>query len=270
MTAARHLAVVAAATAAVGDHTPPPLFRKRTRYDDRDVATCREVIRLSALVPFFEGLVARPTGRPLYGFTVEALLVGFLVAACDRRPLLFTEVSEVLHHRLTNKARASLGITRPRPYVAEPRADLADKQEALAEEENAVVQIERLFLRMLAPIDPSPLPKNRVVDPVVFRARTAKMTGAEQDRRQDLLDWACNRLLEATWLMLPKAVRDCWDGSLAQDAAYLKVFAAPPVNNPDGTPRWMSSDADAGWYIRTGTHKADGTEGLERSRFRRP
>lgn len=212
------------ASAAPPGHRPPPRFRTSTRYDDSDVLRVREIIGLSRLVPFFETRLARATGRRMEGLTVEAMLVAMLCAACDRRAM----------------------------HLAE------------REQNSAVKQVERLFHRMLAPIDPSPYPKNRVLDPTAFAKKIKPMPQHEQDRRFDLLNWVANRLLEATLLALPDKVRKAWNGSLVQDATYLKVWAQFNKKNPDGTLRWMSSDPDAGWYIRHGDHYSNGTQGRDK------
>lgn len=249
----------------------PPRFRKNTRYPDSDVRRVREVIRFSALVPFFEDRLRKRTGRRLEGMTIEAMLVAMLCAASDRRAMHFTEISEVLHHRLSDRMRDELGVTRPRPPVVPADAPRPVKDEALAANEAAVKQVRDLFHRMLAPIDPSPNPKNAVLDPTAFaqrtKARAERLPPEERGRRQALLDWTANRLLEATWLTLPRSVRKAWKGSLVQDATYLKCWAQPNKKNPDGTLRWISCDADAGWYIRTGDHYSDGTQGHDKIKY---
>ncbi len=243
------------------DYIRPPDFRHSARLPDTEVEQVRRVVALAAIVPGFERRLARTTGRHLEGITVEALLVAMLVAGCDRRAMHLTEFSDVMHHRLSDDARASLGITRPRPYLAPAHATPDQKDRARQEQSNAVKQVERLLHRMLEPLDPSPNPKNRVRDPDAHSKKIKHFDPEEQARRHALLDWTANRLLEATWLTLPRAVRRSWKGSLVQDATYLKAWAAPVKKNPDGTVRWVSSDPDAGWYIRTGDHRADGTEG---------
>ena len=248
-------------------YVEPPRFSTSTTYPDGDVRRVRQVIRYSGLVTFFEQRLSRRTGRHLEGLTIEAMLVGMLVAACDRRPMHLSEFSDVLHHRLSDRMRAELGVTRRRPPVAPADASRAAKDKALAQGEAADKQIRDLFHRMLAPIDPSPKPKNRVLDPTVFAAKVKKLPPEERGRRQALLDWTANRLLEATWLTLPRNVRNAWKGSLVQDATYLKCWAQPNKKNPDGTLRWMSSDPDAGWYIRTGDHYSDGSQGHDKIKY---
>lgn len=244
----------------------PPSFH-RGQYPDADVRRVQEVIRLSGLVPFFEHRLRRTTGRRMEGLTVEAMLVAMLCAGCDRRAMHLSEFTDVLHHRLSDRMRADLGVTRPRPYVASAHDSRQDKDRAIREQTNAVRQVERLFARMLAPIDPSPNPKNRVLDPAVFATKVKPLAPEEQARRQWLLDWAANQLLEATWLTLPERVRKAWKGSLVQDATYLKVWAQPTKRNADGTVRWVSCDPDAGWYRRDGDHYSDGTETLDKRKF---
>lgn len=68
--------------------------------------------------------------------------------------------------------------------------------------------------RLLAVVDPSPLPKGR------------RLTQAEQDlARRDLtperqavlyeqLGWLCNQIIHTSDLQLPREVRRCWDGTI--------------------------------------------------------
>lgn|GEM_PF-388380 len=248
------------------DHVLPPDM-DHGPVDDLQVRRAMEVITRSGLVPFWtsrltpvplvlpDGTKINKGGQPRTTLSVQGLLVGMLLVACDRKAMHFIEFTKMIHHRISPAMRTELGILRPAPPRLGDDAATAhrtNKNDVLREERNALKQVERLFHAMLAPIDPSPLPKNRVQTRKELLAKARPMT--EQDRldRQVLLDYVTGRLLEATWLMLPRGVRRAWKGSIGHDATFVATWARGTAKaSPDA-----STDPDASWYVRKGNHRA--------------
>lgn len=248
------------------DHVLPPDL-DHGQVDDAQVRRAMEVIARSALVPFWTCRLA-PTprvlpngtkvgkgGQPRTTLSVQGLLVGMLLVAVDRKAMYLTEFTKMIHHRISPVMRAELGVLREAPRRVGDDAATAsrpDKAAALREERNALKQVDRLFHAMLAPIDPSPLRKNVVQTKKELYNKALPLT--EQDRldRQLLLDWVTGRLLEATWLMLPRGVRRAWKGSIGHDATFVATWARGHATNSPNA----STDPDAAWYMRKGDHKA--------------
>ncbi len=76
---------------------------------------------------------------------------------------------------------------------------------------------------MIDPVDPSPLPKNRVLSKAELATLVKPLTGQEMADRQARLDMVTGRILEATWLMLPRRVRRAWKGSLGHEATFVST-----------------------------------------------
>lgn len=248
------------------DHVLPPDM-DHGPVDDAQVRRAMHVISRSGLVPFWtsrltpaplvlpDGTKVSKGGQPRTTLSVHGLLVAMLLVAVDRKAMHLTEFTKMLHHRISPAMRAELGITRAVPrrlHDDAATATRAEKDATLREERNALKQVERLFHAMLAPIDPSPLPKNRLLTRAELHAKARRLT--EQDRldRQFLLDWVTGRLLEATWLMLPRGVRRAWKGSIGHDATFVVTWARGTANASPNA----SADPDAAWYVRQGDHKA--------------
>ncbi|MBC7678663.1 MAG: hypothetical protein H7233_06710, partial [Pseudorhodobacter sp.] len=237
------------------DHTPVP---------DEQVERAREVIRRSALVPFWtsrltptprvlpDGTRQGKGGQPRTGVTVEGLLVAMLLVAIDRKAMHLGEFSAMLHHRISPAMRTELGILRPAPGLLADRASASTPRKTVSRAEtlNATRQITRLFHAMLAPVDPSPFPKNKAITKAELNKIVRPMTADERRDRQDLLDYVTGRILEATWLMLPRPVRRAWKGSVGQDATFVATWSrGRRTKGPDS-----ATDPDAGWYVRSGDH----------------
>jgi len=247
------------------DHVLPPDL-DHGPVDDAQVRRAMQVISRSGLVPFWtsrltptplvlpDGTKVNKGGQPRTGINVLGLLVAMLLVAVDRKPMFLTEFTKMLHHRISPAMRW-WSILRDAPQrLADDAATAspADKTAARREEHNALKQVDRLFHAMIAPVDPSPLPKNRIRTKAELHAKALPLT--EQDRldRQLLLDWVTGRLLEATWLMLPRGVRRAWKGSVGHDATFVATWAR---GHAKGSPN-ASTDPDASYYVRNGDHKA--------------
>ncbi len=239
-------------------YVPPPRFEKERDHAET-IRRVREVVRYSGLVPFFERRLKRTLGRPVAGLTVEGILVTILGTANERQPMLITEFVDFLYHRTSDCDRAAMGVTRKPPTVVEAHHPEWFKQRALVETENAESQFRKRLRAMLAPIDPSPHRPGKQLDRELFNVRELASSPAETAHRRMLLDWVCNRLLEATWLTLPKAVRRSWKGSLALDATFVGTWAqGRGTSNPK-----TSADPDAWWWRRDKDHHVPTTVGVD-------
>lgn len=233
---------------------------------DGQVERAIRVVRLTGLVPFFEdrlcpvpvrrpdGTVHSKGGRPRTAITVEALLVAMLLAAVEGKAMHVKTWSVLMHRRLSPAMRARLGVVREVPdsldgsASAAPHVKTDDRHDRLA----ARKQVERLFHALIAPIDPSPLPKNKVLTKAELEKVAKPLTAAQVAERQDLLDWVTGRILEATFLLLPRPVRRAWKGSVGHDATYVGTWARGRAKKS----KWASTDPDAGHYVRQGDHQA--------------
>lgn len=239
-----------------------------TRFSDRTVEQSIAFIRKTGIVEYVETLAAAQkakAGRPAL-ITFMALLVAMHLAVRDGRPLLLTELRNILHLRLSPVMQRLLDIN-PDP---QPNAG----PEAVKWDERTSATVRRAFHRLLSPIDPSVLPKNRERTWDEVQRLKKDLTVAEQNARAGALDWVCNQMLEAAYQQLPQQVRD---RAVAQGLGYcidgtvLPAFArGKGVNNVQA-----STDPDAGYYRRDGDHRdphdttEGGSSGAGDSRFKR-
>lgn len=106
-------------------------------------------------------------------------------------------------------------------------------------------QVARLYARLLAAMDTG----SRDTD-----GCPADPAGADEEDRL-VVDHVVGRLLEGTWLLLPRAVRRSWAGSIAHDGLYVPA-PGPDRHAPGGdgpVPGDRRDDAGgaatAGWYV---------------------
>ena len=119
----------------------------------------------------------------------------------------------------------------------------------------------------LSLMDHSDRPKDRRLDEDVYLAlfahRAAQRSDADRQEAYERLHWFINRLLEASFLMLPRKYRRAWNGSVSVDATVIPAFARPERRAPgkkrgrDRPVLRRSSDPDGAWYVRTGDHRDD-------------
>ena len=149
---------------------------------------------------------------------------------------MFTRISPVM--------RAELGLADP------PAEDDKNGWDALYR------CVRTRFHGFLDLVDPSPLPKNRRLDPDEFavredelRVKRALDDGVLGERRERLM-WVANQLIEASIGLLPRSVRRRWNGSVGVDMTLIEAFAHGEVKAKGGAVGLHSSDPDAGWYVR--------------------
>jgi hypothetical protein len=177
-----------------------------------------------------------PGGRPR-SLSVRALFVGLILTVESGKGLAFRLITNSLYHRLSQDMRDELGVgsapTTPEEYDA------------------AYQRVRRLFWRVVDLMDPSPLPKNRVLEKEELAARTRPMSDLQIAEAYRRLDLVTNWLLEASFGMLPRWVRRRWDGSVALDATPVEANAY----GTGAASGYASCDPQAAWYVREGDHR---------------
>jgi hypothetical protein len=238
----------------------PALRRRWSRFEDDDVRFAIRIVDTSGILERVDkwrhedrDRLGRHAGGAPQRFPERALLVAMLLAALDGAPLLATSFMDILWRRIATTMRAELDVEEP-PFEHDDRAWLA------------LYRCVRTRLHgLLAPIDPSPLPKNRRVDAATFdklverRRMEQSLTEEILAERRDRLAWVANTLLEASLAQMPRWMARQWTGSVALDATNVPAFARrdrrAEGKGPYAKRRLIkqSSDPDAGPYVRTGT-----------------
>ncbi len=223
--------------------------RTRLQYPDKAVEQARQFIATTGIAAFVDDAHTAAqvkTGRPSL-LTSRAVLVAMQLLVTHHRPLLLTEVRDVLFCGLSPAMARVLDV----PERPAPSSDSGNAAARWNHATSALVR--RAFHRMLAPIDPSVLPKNRIRTATEMEDLKKDLTTDEQYNRAIALDWVCNQLLEAAYRQLPQPVVDrhtAGNSAYCVDATPLPLFARG--TKLDGTV--MSSDPDGGWYARKGDH----------------
>lgn len=219
-----------------------------TRFSDRFVIDAMTFIERTGIVEFiderYQTQKAKP-GRPAL-VSPRALLVAMHLAVRDSRPLLMTELRDVLYLRLSYEMQRRLALKHdPKP---------TNTHEARLWDERTSAAVRRAFHRLIAPIDPSTLPKNKVRAWADIEPLKRQLSSQQQQELIGALDWVCNQLLEAAYHQLPEPVRHriqqgkpgyCIDGTV------IPLFArGKGIDNPIA-----SADPDGGFYVREGDHR---------------
>jgi hypothetical protein len=223
------------------------------------VARCRIVDQLAEWNRQERDRLERHAGGAPLRFPPHALLVAMVLAAVHGFPLLATEFVNMLFRRISPAMRTRLGVEEP------PDEDDDLRWKALYR------CVRYRFHSIFEPIDPSPLPKNRCVDPDTFdrmvdqRMATKQLNAGVLAERADRLAWVQNAFLETAWSMLPRTIRRHWKGNVAVDATPVPAFAQPDRRARGKGPRAKrkllrhSADPDAAPYVRTGPPSDLGT-----------
>ncbi len=229
-----------------------------TEFKDRTVEAAIAFIDKAGFVGFVDDAYAAmkvKKGRKAL-LSTRAVMVGMQLAVRDDRPLLLTEIRTILFSRISPRMQRILDIPDdPRP---------TGQVELRMWKERTAVLVRRAFHRMLAPIDPSVMPKNRIISADDALPLKKALSMEEQQARVVALDWVCNQIVEAAYLQLPQRVRDRHQAKTpgyAIDGTPLPLFAHG--RKLDGNV--LSTDADGGWYVREGDH-ADPNETPKGSR----
>ena len=216
--------------------------------DEETVAFAAALIDRSAVASHAEAALARRTGRPR-SLPARAVLAALLLLAADDRPLLLTQVTELLFRRLSPASRALLGVTGTAP----------DQRGFLA----AYRRVRYCFHLICSTGDPSGLPKNRCLTPQELSAASRPMTPEEATAARSRLEILINSLIEASVSVLHGAERAAFDGGTGLDATAVPLFSRGPsrrtglsASDPDAagtsarvttaTPRTIKGNAGPG------------------------
>lgn len=189
----------------------------------------------------------------------HAILVALWLVATTGGNLWMSNIRDVLFHKMNREARDYLGIVypdRPTHRHDQARNDKASEADRLWDEasERAVA---RTFARMLRTIDPSVLPKGRVMLYNELLQKARPLTLAQQQQFQDRLDWVSNRLLETAFKTLPRRIRRKYKGSACIDGTKMPLYSRRRSKHDP----YCSSDPDGGLHSREGNHgEPDATE----------
>jgi len=221
-----------------------------TTVDDETVDFAICVIERSEMATRLEDALATTTGRKR-SVSVLAVLVGLLVLAMDDRPLLLSSVTDVLHRRLSERARTRLSIT----------GTITDRRGFLARYRC----VRYCFHAICSVVDPSPLPKNRCLADDELAETSKEMTAAEIDAARGRLESLVNALIEASVSVLTDEERSAHDGAVGLDATPVPLFSRGASKR---TGR-CASDPDGAWYVRGGDHRDadDPSTGKTRTRI---
>jgi hypothetical protein len=217
--------------------------------DEETVAFAAALIDRSAAADQMEAALARPTGRRR-ALPVRAVLSALLCLALDDRPLLLTQVTELLFRRLSPASRALLSVT---GTATSQRAFLA-----------AYRRVRYCFHLICSAADPSPLPKNRCLTPAELTAASREMTPEQATAARTRLGILTNALIEASVSVLNATEQAAFDGATGLDATAVPLFSRGPSRRTG----LCASDPDGGWYVREGDHRdAEDHTGKRRTRI---
>lgn len=187
--------------------------------EDRAVAFACELVARAGVAEGLEQRLRRRTGRPRQ-IPVRALLVGLVLLGMEDRPLLLTELTEVLFRRLGADARARLGVRGEAPTRRSFRARYR--------------QVRYLFHAVCGSIHP--------------------VREADGDRNRGPLEAFCGALLEASFSVMRPDEREAWSGSVGLDATPVPLYS----KGPSKTTGRSASDPCGGWYVREGDRREEG------------
>ncbi|HEY1831107.1 MAG TPA: hypothetical protein VGG38_12780 [Acidimicrobiales bacterium] len=189
----------------------------------------------------------RGPGRPR-ALKVSDLLCALMLLARDDRPLHLSAATELLFCRLSEAARATLGI--------QGRAD--DHRSLLARYR----QVRYLFSAVSSVLDPSGLVKNRRINDDEFAERCTSISSEEAGLARARLEKFMGDVLRAS---VDEYCGGVPPGALAYglDATPVPLFSRGPSRRAG----LCASDPDGGWYVRDGDHRErEDHQGRPRSR----
>ena len=215
---------------------PVPAFSSVA--SEEAIAFCTAVIDSSGVAARTEALLAKKTGRPRQ-MKVRAMLVALLLLAIDDRPLHIKAATKLLFCQVPASWRDRLGIN----------GDATGQKAFLARYRQA----RYLFGLVLALVDPSEGPKDRVLPATELAARRKKLSEAEVASKRAALEKLLGDLVEASVKVCSAGELAGFDGSVGLDATPVPLWSRGPSVHR-GT---CASDPDGGWYVR----EADGRDG---------
>lgn len=222
---------------------------RRRVIDDDEVVRCLALIERSGVAEWLEEQIVaryRRPGRPRE-LSVAALLTALVLLASDDRALHLSGATEVLFARLSDQAKATLGVT----------GDAQDPHSFLARYR----QVRYLFHSVTSVLDPSGLAKNHRLS---VEALAQRCTTMSDDESRD----ARGRLESFMGAMLSASVAECTDEAPTTLAYGLDATAVPLFSRGPSTRSGLcATDPDGGWYVREGDHRErEDHKGRRRSR----
>jgi hypothetical protein len=210
--------------------------RRGTMIDDEEVAQCLALVQRSGVAEWLDGELRqrwRRPGRPRM-LSITALLCALLLLGLDDRALHLSAATEVLFCRLSEEAKARLGV----------RGNAHDQRCFRARYR----QVRYLFHALAAVLDPSGLVKNRRRDVGEFERRCRALSEDEERSARQRLECFMGQLLSASVDECPQP-RPAFAYGL--DATPVPLFSRGPSKRSG----LSASDPDGGWYVREGDHR---------------
>lgn len=180
----------------------------------------------------------RAGGRPPM-LDDRQILIMSVVLISEGTPLLVTEVAHAFQHRLTDNARARLGVQ----HLPRPKRPGWTRQVWYQ-------RTWRSLRRLIDTMDAWPAPRvslTREERVAVFADRNSLRTRNLLRRKMERSRWFTNAMLEMTLKAQPKEVSDAWRGHITVDQTSLR---APSQQGPWAkheqlrveVPRWYKDD----------------------------
>jgi len=169
----------------------------------------------------------------------RAVLVLFLLHIQEGRGVVYEQIADTLFNRLTDEEFALLG-------VRDRHGNLADWYH----------RFWRAAQRLFSLVDSRPAPRRARLTGSTFRNVLAARNTEECAEKLRRIDWVCNALVQASFMMMPKDLRERHRGNIAIDATRIDLPGRPnPVSDEYDR---NSADPDAGRYRREGKHDGKG------------
>jgi hypothetical protein len=249
--------------------TVPPLSPAPTGLAHTDLPAVHRLVLTDAQVLHYDAIVSgtgtgawmddgiaatrSKPGRPAR-FSARSVLVGLLACALDGQPMHLKEVADVLTHGISPKMQKLLGVRADTVRLPKPcRADRRDgplrggrgsQKDTLVDDQAAERAVGRTFARMVELVDPSNLPKNRRLAYADLAAAIRPVDETTRRQRQGDLDWVTNRIVQASWKMVPPRLLAQYRGSTCIDGTPI------PLHSKKGTSKTASADPDGGLMLR--------------------
>lgn len=204
---------------------------------DEEVESAVEDVDDSGLVALLQEFVHLDRGRPRK-LALRTLLIGLhLCTQITGGKVVLELATDILLFRLSPQMRQRLAVP-----------DYPDHDQGF---EAGYAVVRRLFHAMRAAMDPSPLPANKRLSREEAERLTAQADPELLAVRENRLALFTEFVLDASVRPLRGLMNELSDGSLAVDATPIRTFArGRKSHGPE-----LSTDPDAGWYVREGDHR---------------
>jgi hypothetical protein len=202
---------------------------------DEEVRRSLELVERSGVADWLEAAIEaryRRPGRPRQ-LSVAALLTALLLLATDDRALHLSGATEVLFARLSDEAKATLGVV----------GDIGDQRSFQARYR----QVRYLFHNVAAVLDPSGLAKNHRLSLEAFAQRRTTKSDDEVRAARDRLESFMGAMLSASVEGCERPSRLAY----GLDATPVPLFSRGPSKRSG----LSATDPDGGWYVREGDHR---------------